>query len=102
MRYLVSAELDDVRSFYRRTFREHGWEVVELDFTRGEWVFLVSSGRRVALVEIEPRGPFIEIDLELEVSARPPRPPSSPEPPPPPPPPDDDDGDDDDDDGTDD
>lgn len=103
LRYLADAQLDDVRSFYRRTFREHGWEVVELDFTRGEWVFVVSSGRRVALVEIQPHGPFIQVDLELEVSAREPRPPTRSEPtPPPPPPPDDDDDDGVDDDGTDD
>jgi hypothetical protein len=98
LRYLAAAELDDVRSFYRRTFREHGWKVAGLDFTRGEWVFIVSSGRRVALIEIEPRGPLVEVDIELEVQPRAPRPPDS-EPPPPPPPGDDDDGDDDDDDG---
>lgn len=103
LRYLVSAELDDVRSFYRRTFREYGWEVVGVDVARGEWVFLVASGRRVALVEIELRGAFIEIDLEVEAPAQRPRPSPRPEPPPPPPPPDDDDDDDDgDDDGTDD
>jgi hypothetical protein len=94
VQYLAAAELDEVRSFYRRTFREYGWRVVELDFTRGEWVFLVSSGRRVAFVEIEPHGALIEVDVELEVPAPTPRP--RPDRPPPPP------GDDEDDDGDDD
>lgn len=102
LRYLATGELDAVRSHYRRTFRENDWEVVALDFTRGEWVFLVSSGRRVAYVQIEPRGALIEVDVELEVrvpATRPPRP--DPPPPAPPPPPEDDDDDDDDDDGDD-
>lgn len=87
LRYVAAAELDAVRAYYRRAFRENGWKVVELDFTRGEWVFLVSSGRRVALVWIEPAGSQVRVTLELEapVSVTPA-----------PPPPDDDDDDDDD------
>lgn len=110
--YLASAELDDVRGFYRRTFREQAWELVELDFVADEWVFLVSKGDRVALVEIEPRGPFVAVEIEVAEPAPTPSPPAAtatptlapappaPAPPPPPPPPlpgddDDDDGDDD-------
>lgn len=86
--YVADAGVDDVRSFYRRSFRELDWEVVELDVTRGEWVFLVTSGERVALVQIQPREPLAEIRIELEVPAPPaPLPPATPTPPPPPSPP---------------
>lgn len=112
--YLASAELDEVRGFYRRAFREQAWELVELDFVAGEWVFLVSKGARVALVEIEPRGSFVAVEIEVaEPAASPPPPtpaatptlapaPPAPAPPPPPPPPPPGDDDDDDDDGFDD
>jgi hypothetical protein len=107
--YLAPAELDDVRAHYRRMFREHRWEVIELDFSGGEWVFLVERGQRVALVELEGdvRATTVQVELEQPVSGAAPRParspaPAPPAPPPPPPPGDDDDGDDGDDDGGDD
>jgi hypothetical protein len=96
--YVTTAELDDVRAFYRRIFRENEWELIELDFAGGEWVFLVESGNRVALVEIELGSPFTRIAIELEepapspASSPTPTPTPTPPPPPPPPPDDDDDG----------
>ena len=100
--YVATAELDDVRAFYRRVFREEGWELVELDFSGGEWVFLVEKGRRAAYVEIEDGGTYtiVQIEVERSIDAATPRPTPTPRPPPPPPPPpppgddDDDDGDD--------
>jgi hypothetical protein len=95
--YTASAGVDEVRSFYRRAFREHGWEVRELDFSVGEWTFLVTSGQRVALIEIEPREPFTDIEIEIEEPASDGGPPSEPAPttaPPQPPPPPGDDEDD--------
>jgi hypothetical protein len=101
----AGAELDDVRAFYRRIFRERGWELIELDFSGGEWIFLVERKGRAALVEIEERGRRIVVEIELERPIAGGSPPSAgtPEPQPPPPaappptapPP----GDDDDDDG---
>jgi hypothetical protein len=97
--YVVAAELDDVRAFYRRVFREEGWELIELDFSGGEWIFLVERGNRAALVEIEGGAATTTIEIELEepIDAATPRPRATPtpRPPPPPPPPGDDDGDDD-------
>ena len=97
----ADAELDDVRAFYRRVFRERAWELIELDFSGGEWIFLVEKKGRVALVEIEDhrRRIIVEIELERRIAARPPSsaPTPGPQPPAPAPPPpgDDDDGDDD-------
>lgn len=94
--YGVTAELDHVRAFYRRVFREEDWELIELDFSGGEWIFLVERGDRAALVEIEGRGAVTTIEIELEEPIDPatPRPRATPTPRPPPPP-DDDDGADD-------
>jgi hypothetical protein len=98
----ADAELDDVRGFYRRIFREHAWELIELDFSGGEWTFLVEREGRLALVEIEDhrRRIIVEIELERPIAAHTPSSPSTPRPqapaPAPPPPGDDDDGTDDD------
>jgi hypothetical protein len=97
----ADAELDDVRAFYRRIFRERAWELIELDFSNGEWIFLVERKGRVALVEIEDhrRRIIIEIELERPIAARAPSSTATPRPqapaPAPPPPGDDDDDDDD-------
>jgi hypothetical protein len=102
----ADAELDDVRAFYRRIFRERGWELIELYFSGGEWIFLVERKGRAALVEIEEHGRRIVVEIEVErpIAARTPPGAATPEPqphphaPPPPPatPPGDDDDDDDD------
>ena len=94
--YIADTDLDKVRAHYRRIFREEGWELIEVDFAGGDWVFLVERGRRVALVEIVSRDPLVGIEVELEEPATPaatttPTPTPTPQPPPPPPPPDDDD-----------
>lgn len=62
--YVVAAELDEVHTYYRRIFPEE-WSVADLGFYQGEWTFFVVSGNREALVEIEARGPLIEIEIEL-------------------------------------
>jgi hypothetical protein len=105
----ADAELDDVRAFYRRIFRERAWELIELDFSSGEWIFLVERKGRVALVEIEDHGRrvIVEIELERPIAARTPPStptprPQAPAPAPPPPPPAPPPGDDDDDDADDD
>ena len=96
----AGADLDDVRAFYRRVFRERDWELIELDFSGGEWIFLVESKARVALVEIEDHRQqvIVEIELERPIPARTPPSAATPRPQPPapaPPPPGDDDDDDD-------
>jgi hypothetical protein len=102
--YAVAAELDDVRAHYRRVFREEGWELIELDFSGGEWIFLVERRNRAALVEIEDGPAFTTVEIELEepIGEATPRPRSTPTPRPPPPPAPAPPGDDDDDDGGDD
>jgi hypothetical protein len=91
--YVADAELDDVRGFYRVTFRQYGWEVIELDFSLTQWVFLVSMGQDVALVAFEAQAATVTIEIELEqpqpVPTAVPQPsaPTAPVVPPPPPPP---------------
>jgi hypothetical protein len=67
--YLVEADPDEVRGFFRDAFRTNGWEVRSTEFTLGEWVYEVTSGQVSAVVEIEPREPLIEIEIEIQVSA---------------------------------
>jgi hypothetical protein len=102
--YVTDAELDDVRGYYRGVFRQHGWEVIELDFSLTQWVFLVSSGQDVALVTFESQEGNVVIEVELEqpqlITTTPPQPsvpavPVRPAPPPPAPPAEDDGSDDD-------
>jgi hypothetical protein len=102
LEYVAEAKVDDVRSFYRRAFRENGWDLVELDVTDGEWVFLVERPGRAAVVEIEDDGASTLIQIEVEVPLASPTPVPTPTPAPPPPPDDDDDDADDGDDAGDD
>jgi hypothetical protein len=64
--YVTDAELDDVRGFYRRVFREQGWDVAELDFSLTQWLFVVSSGAETAIVALKSHEQTVVIDVELE------------------------------------
>jgi hypothetical protein len=63
--YVASAELADVREFYRGVFRSEGWTVAGLDVTEGEWDFLVTKGVREAVIEIEIREGLVETEIEV-------------------------------------
>jgi hypothetical protein len=63
--YVASAELGDVREFYRGVFRSEGWTVASLDVSEGEWDFLVTKGNREAVIEIEVRRELVETEIEM-------------------------------------
>lgn len=63
--YVVSTQLSAVHDFYRGVFSARGWLVADLDFFQGERTFFLISGDTEAVVEIEARGPLVEIELEL-------------------------------------
>jgi hypothetical protein len=63
--YVASAELAEVRAFYRGVFRSEGWTVAGLDVTEGEWDFLVTKGAREAVIEIEIREGLVETEIEV-------------------------------------
>jgi hypothetical protein len=63
--YVASAELGDVRQFYRGVFRTEGWTVASLDVSEGEWDFLVTKGAREAVIEIEIREGLVETEIEV-------------------------------------
>lgn len=63
--YVASAELGDVRKFYRGVFRGEGWTVASLDVSEGEWDFLVTKGDREAVIEIELRAGLVETEIEV-------------------------------------
>jgi hypothetical protein len=63
--YVASAELADVRGFYRGVFQSEGWTVAGLDVTEGEWDFLLTKRVREALIEIEMREGLVEIEIEV-------------------------------------
>ena len=54
--YLSHSNLDVIRGFYRGVFRAEGWKVANVEFSEGEWNFLVVHGEREATIEIEPHG----------------------------------------------
>ena len=63
--YVIAAELEPVHDFYREVFDTRGWLVADVWFFQGEWTFFVIDGSREALVEIEARGPLVEVEIEL-------------------------------------
>jgi hypothetical protein len=56
VRYLSHANLDVIRGFYRGVFRAQGWKVANMEFSEGEWTFLVVHGEREANIRFEPHG----------------------------------------------
>ena len=108
--YFADATADEVRLFYQGVIDEHGWERADIQYSGGEWTYVLVDGRVEGLIEIEVTRGYVEIDLQVSAPIASPSPtesPSStPEPTRPPqatPPPaaptpsdDDDDGDDDD------
>jgi hypothetical protein len=66
IRYLSHARLDVIRGFYRGVFRAEGWKVVNVEFSEGEWTFLVVYSEREANVIIEPHGQDVtRVDIEF-------------------------------------
>lgn len=63
--YVTDAPFDEVYEFYRSQFRARGWSVADFNFIHGEWTFLVIDGLREAIVEVESRGPYVEIEIEI-------------------------------------
>ncbi len=63
--YVTEAAFDKVYEFYRNQFRARGWSVADFNFIHGEWTFLVIDGLREAIVEVESRGPYVEIEIEI-------------------------------------
>jgi hypothetical protein len=63
--YVASAELAEVREFYRGVFRTEGWTEAGLDVSEGEWDFLVTKGPREAVIEIEFREGLVETEIEV-------------------------------------
>ncbi len=56
VRYLSHERLDVIRGFYRGVFRAEGWKVANVEFSEGEWTFLVVHGEREANIKIESHG----------------------------------------------
>lgn len=63
--YVIESTMETVHDHYRRVFDEEGWSVADLEVYQGEWTFFVVSGEREGLVEIEARGPLVEIEIEI-------------------------------------
>ena len=63
--YVTAESLGTVHEFYREVFREEAWSVADLGFSQGERTFFVLAGPREAVVEIEARGPIVEVEIEL-------------------------------------
>jgi hypothetical protein len=63
--YLARANLEDVRSFYRQSFADYGWTVIDLELGYGELRYLIANDVVDGVVDIESRGGgVVEIDLE--------------------------------------
>jgi hypothetical protein len=65
LEYLAVAGLDEVRSFYRQSFADYGWTVIDLELGYGELKYLIANDIVDGFVDIESRGGgVVEIDLE--------------------------------------
>ena len=106
--YFADATIDEVRLFYQGVIDEHRWERADIQYSGGEWTYVLVDGRVEALIEIEVTRGYVEIDLQVSApiaspsespspTPEPTRPPATPPPAVPTPSDDDDDGDDDDD-----
>jgi len=78
--YLTEARLERVREFYRDAFRTKGWAVGDVGFSQGAWVYFVMDGEREVILELQPRGRLVEVDMEMTEPA----PPAARQPAPPP------------------
>jgi hypothetical protein len=66
VKYLSHAKLDVIRGFYRGVFRAEEWKVANVEFSEGEWTFLIVHGEREADIEIQPHGRDVtRVDIEL-------------------------------------
>jgi hypothetical protein len=66
VRYLSHGRVDVIRGFYRGVFRAEGWKVANVEFSEGEWSFLVVHGEREGTIEFEPYGRDVtRIDIVL-------------------------------------
>ncbi|QYJ16417.1 hypothetical protein Rxycam_02250 [Rubrobacter xylanophilus DSM 9941] len=63
--YLTDARLESVREFYRDVFRTQGWTVGDVGFSQGAWVYFVMDGKREVILELQPRGGLVEVDMEM-------------------------------------
>lgn len=63
--YVMEGPLEPIHDFYRQVFDEEGWSVADLQIFQGEWTFFVIQNGREALVELESRGPLVEVEIEL-------------------------------------
>jgi hypothetical protein len=63
--YVMEGPLSPVHDYYRQIFDDEGWSVADLQIFQGEWTFFVIQNGREALVELESRGPLVEVEIEL-------------------------------------
>lgn len=63
--YVMTEELEDVYSYYRRLFSDEGWSVADLGVHQGEWTFFIIKGEREAVVELESRESLTEVEIEV-------------------------------------
>jgi hypothetical protein len=63
--YLASAPIADVRLYYQRVIADHGWERVDINYSDGEWAYLLLRGTEEALIKLEMARGLVEIDLQL-------------------------------------
>lgn len=65
VRYLVAADLDEVRAHYQRVIVHHGWQRADLDLAGGEWVYILVDGATEAVIAMRQIGELVEVELEL-------------------------------------
>lgn len=78
--YLVDADLDAVRTFYRGIIAEHGWDRADIGYENGEWSYVLVDGDVEALIELEDANGLTEIDLQVSEPIASPTPEPTPEP----------------------
>lgn len=64
--YVMEGSLEPIHDYFRQLFDAEGWNVADLHIFQGEWTFFIIQGEREALVELESRGPLVEVEIELK------------------------------------
>ena len=63
--YVTTADPDEIRAFYRRSFDSEGWIVADLGFSPEEWHFFVIRDEQEALIEIRALRKPTVVEIEM-------------------------------------
>jgi hypothetical protein len=67
--YVTTEDAEAVQEFYREVFESGGWAEADVGVMQGEVFYFVTRDEQEAVVEVEPRAGFVEVEIELSEPA---------------------------------